>query len=96
MRNTQSVFYHYRVKWYFDSDPTVNEGFLLAQNIAEAAAILDEHFDSIDEVSLNVVNDGEILGFEDLLDYLHHAYNVNAAIGPQVYEALNQAAEVEE
>ena len=96
MNDTQFVFYHYRVKWYFDSDSTVNEGLLLARDIAEAAATLDDHFDSIDEVSLNVVNDGEILDFEDLLNYLHYAYDANAAIGPQVYEALNQPTEVEE
>jgi len=96
MENNERVFYHYRVKWYYDSKPTFSEGFLFAYGVSEAAAIIDESFDCIDEVKLSAICDGRLLDFEDLLDYLQGEYNINKALGPQVYEAIQNAIEVKE
>ena len=70
------TFYKYTVEWYFDEEVTTNEGFLLAENWTEAAAIIEARFDMIENIFLEPVNDSDLLDFDDLADYIQIKENL--------------------
>ena len=85
-------FYRYDVAWYYDSKETITSGLLIASSFYEAMGKVEEAFDDIYNVKLVMINDDELLDFEDLLYHLTET-GASSTLGPQLIEALTDLIE---
>lgn len=62
------VFY-YRVIWHFSAEEPekLDQGFLMANSYAEAAEIIDEHYDVIN-MELKMIGDGPCVRIPDTIE----------------------------
>jgi hypothetical protein len=90
-------FYRYDVAWYYDSKEILTSGLLIASSFCEAMGKVEEAFDDIYNVKLVMVNDDELLDFEDLLCHLTETETrASSTLGPQLIEALSNLVEQNE
>ena len=91
------TFYKYRVNWWVDDDEgdTDSQGFILAKNYSHAAQQLDEAFDYINYMTIEAINDSNLLSYEDLIEALGAKVD-SSKLGPQLIEALQDAIAAEQ
>lgn len=95
MQMENMTFYRYRVNWWYDEEEGDREdkGFLLANDYAHAAQQLYEAFDSINSMTIEAVNDSNLLSYEDILE----AFDASSesSLGPQLVAVLQEAIDME-
>ena len=96
MQMENMTFYRYRVNWWYGEEEGDREdmGFLLAKDYAHAAQQLYEAFDSINFMTIEAVNDSNLLSYEDILE-IFGASSKSSNIGPQIIAALQEAIDME-
>lgn len=96
MQMENMTFYRYRVNWWYDeeSGDRDDKGFLLANDYAHAAQQLYEAFDSIHFMTIEAVNDSNLLSYEDILE-VFGALSKSSKLGPQIVAALQEAIDLE-
>lgn len=96
MQMENMTFYRYWVNWWYDEEggDRDNKGFLLANNYAHAAQQLYEAFDSINSMTIETVNDSNLLSYEDILETFG-ASSKSSTLGPQIVTALQDAIDME-
>ena len=81
--------------WYGAEDGDRDDkGFLLANDYAHAAQQLYEAFDSINFMTIEAVNDSNLLSYEDILE-IFGALPDPSKLGPQIVAALQEAIDME-
>lgn len=92
----ERTFYKYEVHWYNDFEDyeaTTSLGLVSAINYCDAVAQVEEAFDNIGSIAIHSINDGVLLSFEDLLDFLNPIADQEASnLSPQIIAALLQEA----
>ena len=96
MQMENMTFYRYRVNWWYDAEEgdQDDKGFLLANDYTHAAQQLYEAFDSINFMTIEAVNDSNLLSYEDILEAFG-ALPEPSKLGPQIVAALQEAIEME-
>jgi hypothetical protein len=90
----ERTFYKYEVHWYNDFESyeaTTSSGLVSAINYCDAVAQVEEAFDNIDSIAIHSINDGALLSFEELLDFLNPIKSEEAS---ELIVALQEAIEV--
>ena len=94
----ERTFYKYEVHWYNDFEgyeATTSLGFVSAINYCDAVAQVEEAFDNIDSIAVHGINDGTLLSFEELLDFLNPVKSEESSeLGQQIITLLQEAIEV--
>ena len=96
MQMENMTFYRYRVNWWYSEEEGDREdmGFLLAKDYAHAAQQLYEAFDSINFMTIEAVNNSNLLNYEDILEAFG-ALRESSKLGPQIVAALQDAIDME-
>ena len=96
MQMENMTFYRYRLNWWYGEEEGEREdkGFLLAKDYAHAAQQLYEAFDSINSMTIEAVNDSNLLSYEDILEAFG-ALPGPSKLGPQIIAALQEAIDME-
>ncbi len=86
------TFYKYKVNWWFDEDDgdIDDQGFILAKSYTHAVEQLDKAFDDINYITVEAINDSNLLSYEDILEALG-GNTQSSCLGPQIIEALQDA-----
>ena len=94
----ERTFYKYEVHWYNDFEgyeATTSSGLVSAINYCDAVAQVEEVFDNIDSIAIHSINDGALLSFEELLDFLNPVKSEESSeLGQQIITALQEAIEI--
>ena len=96
--NDERTFYKYEVHWYNDFEDyeaTTSLGLVSAINYCDAVAQVEEAFDNIDSIAVHGINEGALLSFEELLDFLSPVKSEESSeLGQQIITILQEAIEV--
>lgn len=97
MQIENMTFYHYHVNWWYNAEDgdQDSKGFLLANDYAHAAQQLYEAFDSINSMTIEAVNDSNLLSYEDILETFGELPEPSK-LGPQLISALQDAIDIKE
>lgn len=94
----ERAFYKYEVHWYNDFEDyeaTTSLGLVSAINYCDAVAQVEEAFDNIDSIAVHGINDGTLLSFEELLNFLNPVKGEESSeLGQQIITVLQEAIEV--
>ena len=84
------MVYRYKVKWYFDDKEIISEGIGFAKNFPDAMECISHEFgeDEIMGVSVEFLQDGDMINFDDLKETLEETEPEHSTLGPQVIAAL--------
>ena len=91
-------FYKFTVSWQNEDDqPEVSEGVLSAESFSDACNQLTElAFDSVESIYIEPIGEnGCVLLFEEILEYLNDKAKDMPVVGPKSVEALEEAVAAE-
>lgn len=96
MQMEAMTFYRYHVNWWYDAEKgdQDDKGFLLAKDYPHAAQQLYEAFDDINSMTIETINDSNLLSYEDILEAFG-ALPGPSKLGPQIVAALQDAIDME-